>query len=43
MRVPGDTLFALGAIALVIFVASIRSKKKAYPAVEPHPVPVSGD
>jgi hypothetical protein len=26
MRVPGDTLFTLGAIALVIFVASIRPK-----------------
>jgi nitric oxide reductase subunit B len=25
MRVPGDTLFALGAVALVIFVAGLKT------------------
>jgi nitric oxide reductase subunit B len=29
MRVPGDTLFALGAIALVVFVAGIRGRPAA--------------
>jgi nitric oxide reductase subunit B len=29
MRVPGDTLFALGALALVAFVAGIRQRKTA--------------
>ncbi len=28
LRVPGDTLFALGAIALIIFVPSIRRPKQ---------------
>jgi len=27
LRVPGDTLFALGAVALVIFVATIRASR----------------
>ncbi len=43
LRVPGDTLFALGAVALVLFVASIRPKRKEYPAVASRPVAVSGD
>jgi len=43
MRVPGDTLFALGAIALVIFVASIRRKPKAYAVASQRAVPVGGD
>ena len=29
MRVPGDTLFAVGAFAIVLFVWSIRGKKTA--------------
>ena len=28
MRVPGDTIFAVGELILVIFVASIRPKKQ---------------
>jgi nitric oxide reductase large subunit len=43
MRVPGDTLFALGAIALVIFVATVRPRKRAVPVIQTRPVEVSGD
>jgi nitric oxide reductase subunit B len=46
LRVPGDTIFALGAIALVLFVAglktghSIRKGTEAdFPAREPEPIP----
>ncbi|HOL72973.1 MAG TPA: nitric-oxide reductase large subunit [Bryobacteraceae bacterium] len=40
MRVPGDTIFALGALALVGFVFSIRpGKAKAYEPVEAPDVP----
>ena len=43
MRVPGDTLFAMGSIALVIFVASIRPKKAAVALPKGRPVEVAGD
>ena len=43
MRVPGDTLFALGALTLVGFVFAGRSKKAAaFPLPEAHPAP-AGD
>jgi nitric oxide reductase subunit B len=43
MRVPGDTLFALGALTLVWFVFAGRSAKTTPVAIpEPHPVP-AGD
>ena len=42
MRVPGDTLFAAGAIALVVFVAGIRPKKKSV-RVHARPLEVAGD
>ena len=43
MRVPGDTLFACGAIALVIFVAGIRPKSGTVPVRRTRPVEVAGD
>jgi nitric oxide reductase subunit B len=43
LRVPGDTLFACGAIALVIFVAGIRPKGGAVPVRRTRPVEVTGD
>ena len=30
LRVPGDTIFALGAVALVLFVAGVRPKAKGF-------------
>lgn len=42
MRVPGDTLFASGAITLVIFVAGIRPKTKRL-RVHARPLEVAGD
>jgi nitric oxide reductase subunit B len=43
MRVPGDTLFACGAVALVIFVAGIRPKSRTFPVSKTRPVEVAGD
>jgi len=43
LRVPGDTLFACGAIALVIFVAGIRPKSGAVPVRGTRPVEVTAD
>jgi nitric oxide reductase subunit B len=43
MRVPGDTLFACGAVALVIFVARIGTTTRALPVAKPEPVQVAGD
>jgi nitric oxide reductase subunit B len=43
MRVPGDTLFACGSIALVIFVAGIRPKSGAVPVPRTRPVEATGD
>jgi nitric oxide reductase subunit B len=43
MRVPGDTLFALGAIALVVFVAKVRPRTEKFPFPKVRPVEVSGD
>jgi nitric oxide reductase subunit B len=45
LRVPGDTLFALGAVALVIFVAGIRPKSRAaaFKVPKDRPVEVTGD
>jgi nitric oxide reductase subunit B len=42
MRVPGDTLFASGTVALVIFVAGIRPKTKRLRA-HARPLEVTGD
>jgi hypothetical protein len=41
--VPGDTLFACGAVALVIFVASIRPRAQAFAVPKGRPVEVTGD
>jgi nitric oxide reductase subunit B len=38
LRVPGDTVFALGAIALVIFVATIRPRREKKSVSVGHPV-----
>jgi len=45
MRIPGDTLFAVGALILVAFVFTTRSGKKPKAAEVLHPgvVPASGD
>jgi hypothetical protein len=43
MRVPGDTLFACGAVALVIFVAGIRPKSRTFAVPKGRPVEVAGD
>jgi len=39
LRVPGDTLFALGAIALVLFIFAMRPSRLARRATFPTPVP----
>ena len=43
MRVPGDTLFACGAVALVVFIASIRTKSSAVAVPKGHVLEVTGD
>ena len=43
MRVPGDTVFALGALVLVWFVFAGRSGKAQPVTASPRPVPVAGD
>ena len=43
MRVPGDTLFALGAVVLVAFVFTHRDVKKTSIVVRPQPVTAAGD
>jgi nitric oxide reductase subunit B len=43
MRVPGDTVFALGALVLVWFVFVGRTGKPHAFVTRPSPVPVSGD
>ncbi|MCC7154120.1 MAG: nitric-oxide reductase large subunit [Bryobacterales bacterium] len=45
LRVPGDTIFALGALALVAFVFSIRPKREEHPerARDLRPAPSPGD
>src|SRR5499426_3304641 len=43
MRVPGDTLFALGAVALVIFVAGIRPRSRKFSVEKAGEVAVAGD
>ena len=43
MRVPGDTLFACGAVALVIFVARIHPTTRALRIPKARPVEVAGD
>ena len=43
LRVPGDTLFACGAVALVIFVATIRPRSRALAVPKGRPVEVAGD
>jgi nitric oxide reductase large subunit len=42
MRVPGDTLFACGAVALVIFVAGIRPKSRTLVVPKGSPLEVAG-
>jgi nitric oxide reductase subunit B len=37
LRIPGDTIFALGEAALVLFVFTLRRKKHAAALVQPHP------
>jgi len=37
MRAPGDTLFAIGALVLVVFVFSIRTGKNKPATAEPQP------
>jgi nitric oxide reductase subunit B len=43
LRVPGDTVFACGAVALVIFVAGIRPRSRALAVPKGRPVEVGGD
>jgi nitric oxide reductase subunit B len=43
MRVPGDTVFAIGALVLVWFVFAGRAGKPHALAARPYPVPVAGD
>ena len=44
MRVPGDTIFAIGAFILVAFVFTSYSGKREQPAVVREPIPVpTGD
>jgi len=43
MRVPGDTLFACGAVALVVFIASIRTKSSAVAVPKGRVLEVTGD
>jgi hypothetical protein len=38
MRVPGDSIFALGELALVWFVFALRRKKRTEALPEPQPV-----
>jgi nitric oxide reductase subunit B len=42
MRVPGDSIFALGEFSLVLFVFSLR-RRKAAPQHVPGAAPVMGD
>ncbi len=43
MRAPGDTLFAVGALILVGFVFTTRSRRQTVPSGKAVPVPASGD
>jgi nitric oxide reductase subunit B len=44
MRVPGDTLFAIGAFILVTFVFTLKSGKSQAEVIAPEVVPVpTGD
>jgi nitric oxide reductase subunit B len=38
MRVPGDSIFALGELAMVWFVFALRRTKRIEPVGEPQPV-----